>query len=823
MSPVGLYGSLALILVASTVIGWAVIVATGRREWSWLGPALGLAVLVVLGSITVLLPGRAVTASAALAVALLAGTVVLWRAGVVARGVAGAGLAVVLVTLLATAVPFAAGGGLDVMGTYVNNDLAFHLYNAEWLRSHEGIEPNQITNAYPIGPHGLAVAVAGLTGADLTAVWNGLLIVVVVVTALAALKVLEGLRPVARTLGALLVGLSYLGAAFYVQSTFKETLMALFVLGFALALREVVGEDPAAGEARRAGRLRTAIAPALFAFAGLATYSGPGLAWSLGTLGLWVVAAVALGEARRRNWAIVQRKRWLLPVGAVGLVLAGAFVVSTWARSADLIGGPEVTGEGALGNLFEPIPPYEVFGVWPSNDFRVLDPALLPAGGTHLPFFAALGALAVGFGVWRLARGRELVLLSALATGAAVYLVSRYSLGPYVGSKGLAVIAPLTMLVALIGVAPQSAARGMLRGGGGGARASNERWRAWLFVIFATAALASTYVALAGARLDRDDHADQLSEFRPRVAGQDVLFLGSDEYVPWELRGASVRSPVGTVPGLYPVNYVPGTARSGERVDFDTVPRDTLDDADFAITTNSGYGSEPPANFRALDSTESFTLWERTGDTSDRLTLVEGELPGEVLDCKTARGRRISRLAGQAHVFGTRPIVVPFGGPIEAGGTAASLVDEGKPATRSFRLPPGRWEISLQYHSPEPLLVDAPGLLDAELPPNSARIGPYWPVGTIEMRNAGQVSVTVQPARRPLLRRALGGPELVRTGPQSLVGVLAATRAEDDREAVPLSQACGRLVDWFELDRMSDARFERLHPLLYRGGRSGAP
>jgi hypothetical protein len=307
------------------------------------------------------------------------------------------------------------------------------------------------------------------------------------------------------------------------------------------------------------------------------------------------------------------------------------------------------------------------------------------------------------------------------------------------------------------------------------------------------------------------------------VDGQDVLFLGSDEYVPWELRGASVRSPVGTVPGLYPVHYLPGVARSGERVDFDTVTTGTLDDANFAITTNSGYGSEPPANFRPVDSTQSFTLWERTEPTPDRLTLVEGELPGEVLDCDTERGRRISRLGGRAHVFGTRPVVVPFGAPIEAGGTAPLLVDEGEPATQSFRLPAGRWEISLQYHSLEPLLVAAAGLLEAELPPNSARVGPYWPVGTIDMRHAGPVAVTVQPERRPLLRRVLGGPEFVRTGPQSVVGVLVATRAGEDREAVPLSQACGRLVDWFELDRVSDARLERLTPLLHRGGRVGAP
>ena len=73
----------------------------------------------------------------------------------------GVGLPVAALTALAASLPFVAGGGLDVMGSYVNNDLAFHLYNAEWLRSHEGIEPQQIADGYPIGPHGLVDALAG--------------------------------------------------------------------------------------------------------------------------------------------------------------------------------------------------------------------------------------------------------------------------------------------------------------------------------------------------------------------------------------------------------------------------------------------------------------------------------------------------------------------------------------------------------------------------------------------------------------------------------------------------------------------------------------
>lgn len=807
MSPLGLYGAFALILVASLVVGWGVLAATGRRAWSWLAPGVGLAVLVVLSSVTVILPGRGVTAAAAFAVAMVGSAVLLRRVRPAAQGAVRVGLPVALLALLATAVPFAAGGGLEVMGTYVNNDLAFHLYNAEWLRAREGIEPAQIANGYPIGPHGLVVAVAGLTGIDLPAVWTGLLIAIVVVTTLISLTVLQGLRPGTRVLGALLVGLPYLGAAFYVQSAFKETLIALFTLGFALALREAVGEDPDRERGARVGRLRTATPPILFAAASLATYSGPGLAWTVGALGVWVVLVMTVGDARRRRWAVLRKKRWPIPVAAVGFVLAALFVVAAWGRSAELIGGEEIIGEGALGNLFAPLPPYQAFGVWLSNDYRVLDSRMFPIGGLHLSLLGALAVVAVGFGVVRLAKRRELFLLSALGTGVAVYVMSRYSLGPYVGSKALAVLAPLAMLVAILGLAPTAEGR------------ASPRWRTTLFAAFAAAALASSYVALAGARLDNDDHASQLAEFRSEVTGDRVLFLGSDEYAPWYLRGASIVAPVGAPPGLY-TPKLPGAARTGERVDFDTVPTKVLDEADYAITPRSHYGSEPPRNFEEVDSTQAFVLWRRTGPTPSRLTLFEGQLPGEVLDCDTSRGRRISELEGRAHLFRTPPVVLAFGPPQAAGGTSFLLVNEGEPATREVRLPGGRWEISLQYHSQEPLIVDSPSLLRRELPANSARIGPYWPLGTVDVRSARDVAFTVEPRRRPLLRRLLGGPDAVRTGHESLIGALAAVRVDEKPETAPLSQACGRFVDSFELRHPSKSRAKRLRPLIYGAAES---
>ena len=42
---VGTYASLAVILVAAAVSGQGLFALCGRREWSWLAPAVGLALL----------------------------------------------------------------------------------------------------------------------------------------------------------------------------------------------------------------------------------------------------------------------------------------------------------------------------------------------------------------------------------------------------------------------------------------------------------------------------------------------------------------------------------------------------------------------------------------------------------------------------------------------------------------------------------------------------------------------------------------------------------------------------------------------------------
>ena len=97
---------------------------------------------------------------------------------------------------------------------------------------------------YPTGPQSVAAAAADTTNSSLLDAFNGLLLAIPVLTALAALAALGRLPPARRTIAASLTGLPYLGASFLAQSAFKETAMALLVLAFAVALGEL-GPAPA--------------------------------------------------------------------------------------------------------------------------------------------------------------------------------------------------------------------------------------------------------------------------------------------------------------------------------------------------------------------------------------------------------------------------------------------------------------------------------------------------------------------------------------------------------------------------------------------------
>jgi hypothetical protein len=430
------------------------------------------------------------------------------------------------------------------------------------------------------------------------------------------------------------------------------------------------------------------------------------------------------------------------------------------------------TISGGLGNLRHQLSPLEALGIWPASDFRLsAADASGPAAAFYLGALVAAAALALGLPRWLSRNGPAVP--AALAVAIVVYLGALLFGTVYTSAKALAIAAPLITLISLGGLLQPGARLG----------------RRLLAASLAAGIALSSLLVLRQAPVAPTNHADQLAELRPLVEGHDVLFLGRDNFVAYELRGARAFT---AVRNYYDPNYVKPNLRLEDvfrKFDFDSVTARTLARFPFVITTGAAYASGPPPAFQPVRRTPDFVLWKRTGRVGPRRTLAEGPDPGAIAPCSARRGVPV---AGPAIVFLTRPVI---GGRWSPG----SSIEDGSPASQELRLGAGRWEISIQYDATRPLHVTAPGL-DATLPANLDYRGsvPYYPVGELTVPRSGSVPFTVGVERPPLAGRLLGATS------EAHLGAIAASRAAlggaipgEAERRVTADEACGRYVDWY--------------------------
>ncbi|HWJ42487.1 MAG TPA: hypothetical protein VNR67_03550, partial [Solirubrobacterales bacterium] len=76
------YASAALICVVSLLVGHAVLALAGRREWSWLEPAVGLGAVLTVTGLLARAPGHGTSATLGLVALLVAAALALWWVGV---------------------------------------------------------------------------------------------------------------------------------------------------------------------------------------------------------------------------------------------------------------------------------------------------------------------------------------------------------------------------------------------------------------------------------------------------------------------------------------------------------------------------------------------------------------------------------------------------------------------------------------------------------------------------------------------------------------------------------------------------------------------
>jgi hypothetical protein len=766
------YASAAAILLASLVLGRALLHLLGRTEATWLAGAVGFAALTVAAPLLIRLPGRAATVAVLVGVAVLASLYRLWRTrGTRPRTAPGAPLAVIFMVVAAASLPFAFNERQGPLGEGIyTNDQGAQLYWTDWLQNGFGPEPKAVQFGYPTGPQAVAAAAAEATKAPLLDAFNGLLLAIPVLTALAALAALDQLPPGRRVVAATLAGLTYLGASFLAQTAFKETAMALLVLAFAVALTEL-GREPPPGDRQPHPRRAMLVALILFTVASVFVYSLPGLVWFAIAVPIWLALELGTGRLRidvAELRAEARRHRRAIVAVAVVVVAVGALSAAQLSGFVGKVGQVQESG----GRLNSPVFPGEALGIWPEGDFQVVRGEV---GGAYAA--VALGLLAAAMGGLAVVRRRDFGLLAVGAAAVVVYAGSRLFASIYVEAKALAVIAPLVVVAALGALlAPRLP----------GTTLTTVRYA--LGAIVAAALAGSTFLALRAAPVGFDQRGDELEDLAGLARGRSVAFLGVDRFAGYWLRGTLMQSPGGYVPAE--IKARPKKVwQQGLGMDLDTLSPRRLDGFDYAITTRAAYQSTAPPNFETVVRTPSYVLWRRSGTTPPLRVIDKNGTPGRALDCTSAPGRRLAARPGTATVI-PEPVT---GRP--GAWSRGSPFDAPESATQSLDLGPGRWRLSLQYHSQAPLTVSAPGS-KVELPPSLDGMyltqkgeGAFWPAGEVRVSGGGPVPVTVDAARPSQLQRDLGVERRV------WLGTLAATRSGAKR--IPLHDACGQYVDHF--------------------------
>jgi hypothetical protein len=539
---IGTYAAVLAICAASLAIGQAAIGLCGARRWSWLAPAVGLALVCAVCWGTVRLPGDGVLSAIAVFVLTVAAAVYL-RGRVEGTGEAlAAGLPVALGALLATALPFVAEGHFGILGTSFNPDMSQHLLAADRLA--EGNSSQLLVQGYPLGPHAIVVALNKGLGVGLVQGFTGLTIAVAVLASLTALAPFRDLPSIPRTAGALLVGLAYLVASYFAQGAFKETMQALYLLAFVLALRESQGDW---------ADLNLRFVPAaLIAVGSVYTYSFPGLIWLGGAFVFWCLASLlpAVGGDDREDSPGRESPRSETGPAArpLGLALLTFFVLIApeIGRLIDFKQFETFDPNGpGLGNLFGQVSPFEALGIWPSGDFRLAPgDGAVPALGYYLGIAFALALLAYGL-VW-LWRRRETAILSGLAAAALAYGAARVAGTPYTAAKAIEIGAPLVALAIVLPLLSQACRLCGPIGNKSATRRSIPAAAAGLFVI---AAGVCSLLALANAPVGPTSYSSTLSEYRKLVGEGPTLVVASrrlleeehgESFLNWELRGGRV-------------------------------------------------------------------------------------------------------------------------------------------------------------------------------------------------------------------------------------------------------------------------------------------
>jgi hypothetical protein len=499
-----------------------------------------------------------------------------------------------------------------------------------------------------------------------------------------------------------------------------------------------------------------------------------------------------------------RRGRWAWAAALGGAALLGAVLASPALRNTGRfveVAQQVLQAKNDLGNLVTPLQGWQIFGIWPSGDFRFPPFA-------HQPLvFVLIGIAIVGalLGLIWLARRRPpaITLLVASSLIALIYLLRTGS--PYANAKTMMIASTAVVLVSMLGATAL--------------RDAGRRLEGWaLASVIAVGVLWTNGLAYHDANLAPRPRLDELKSIAARYAGHGPAWL--DE---WDELAAHFMRPVNVsnmplvvpaaAPGFPPRNYT----LAKYPIDVDEVLPAWLQRYPLLVLRRSPFASLPPANYRLVDRRRYYDVWQRVGAPNGtvllHVSLGQPPQPNKTQPDRPARCsaiadavRRAPANARLAYVERPRlPVLLPslarrpmdwsvtFGDPTSvdlkgAGGTLLGAVTVARP---------GRYQVWAAGSIDRTLTFRVAGRKVGEISHQLGAQGDFTLVGTTTVP-AGRVPIAVH--------RAPNGLTPGEGGQSRSLGPVVLTPVDSPptvRYASPAAYRglCGKRLDWVEIVR----------------------
>jgi hypothetical protein len=597
-------------------------------------------------------------------------------------------------------------------------------------------------------------------------------------------KVLESrpLRAVAAFVGAqaaLLYGYAMWGGI-------KEVAGAALIASLAAVLAWTLdpqllttGRQRVAKTAQR-GDLRRFVPPAIVAAALLGVLSVGGAVWLLPLL---IPAAIALVRAvGRRALPGMVAFASVVTLLSLPLVSGGRLLPPT---------SSPLTSATAKGNLIEPLDTLQVFGIWPSGDFR-----LRPDDLASARVLIAVVVIAAAVGLWIAWRRRAWGVLFYASAALGGALVLKVIGSPWVEGKGLATASPAFLFVAAAGAA--ALLSGARRVEGGILLAALLVGVAW-----------SNVLAFHDVNLAPKAQLRELERIGEQIKGEGPTLM--TEYQPYGarhfLRDADPESLSELRRRRIPLRSG-ALVEKGFTADLDELQLGGVLAYRTIVLRRSPAQSRPPSPYQLVSSGDFYDVWQRPA--SGNAAILEHLPLGNRTDASAVPScAEVTRLAARAGPGGT--LIGAIGGDRT---TSVPLTDAEHPASwegeagETSLTPDGAGTVRARFAVPQEgeytlwLGGSVRGLLSASV--DGTRVGSirdqlnnfgqYLELGNAQLGSGEHIAELDY--RGPDLHPGSGG----RSFPLGPL-VVAAPTDPSQTAAVPAADAhsmCGRRWDWIE-------------------------